>query len=443
MEPRGFENLQTCIEKCTVGADVFYYDSRFGTKIDEHTLHPLYKRCFTSTAQPVSDIARVVRDENNFHISLTSLNRSIQTMVKFYPCDKTFVCRDFDPRVVIPAILASSAKEYLKVKDHPFYRFGYVADYTFSPSDLDLRYTRAANSLADDMRFTTDFQKYTQTPQVQAFIAQAREEDEIKRITQQLTEPSKPKTPPKKQGLAFANELDWYDKDYEDLIPANRSKTIDIAEIMHSKEKDSYERIQEPHSDSDCDSCGMFGVDDPDNLLPTITKADIEELETLFGTGRDEHTAGELAHEMASNEPMVDEFVSDYRIPRIPLKKLSWCPPSAPKMQDAQRIEYEKIIQEQARQRNEELIRLRELQKLLSSMPEYTPVPKHLIPTLDNRDDNMFDYGIPLTQDFLDKIHQARVTCPPACPPACVPCEVPQIHTREDNIDPPPEFDFR
>ena len=337
------ENLQTCIERCTINGESFFYDSRFGTKIGEHILCPSYKKCFTSVAKPISEVRSIVRNENSFHISIIAEGSCVQIMVRFYPVDKTFVCRDYDPTKIIPMILASDSKEYLKMKDHPFYKFGYIANYAWSPDnlkDIDFKYDRAIEELlSKPSRFCVYDDPYDVS------------EREIK-------QPAEIKTPPKKKGLAFSNELDWYDGRVEYESPKDSPKSSFSG------------RTREPHSD--CDSCDVFGVDDPDESLPIITQSDIEEIEKLFGINE---PPDEILATMDSPEPKISD------IPKKPLKKL----PMVMALSD----EHQKIIQEQARLRNEEIIRLRELQKTITEMADYKPIESSLIPKIDERSDNL------------------------------------------------------
>lgn len=348
------ENLQTCIERSTINGESFFYDSRFGTKIDEHILHPSYKKCLTSVARPVSEIRSIVRTENCFHISIMVEGSYVQIMVRFYPVDKTFVCRDYDPTKIIPMILASDSKEYLKMKDHPFYKFGYTANYSWSPNDLkniDFKYDEAVDELLGRSSMFSSIQIYEDPYDVS--------EREIKQLTNNILQPAE-LPPPKKKGLTLLNELDWYNGSVEYESPKDSPKSS------------FNKRVSEPHADSDCDSCGVFGVDDPDESLPIITQADIEEIEKLFGKNE---PPDEILATMDSPEIKIAD------IPKKPLRKL----PITMTLSD----EDQKIIQDQARLHNEEIIRLRELQKIIADMTSYKHIENNLIPKIDERDDNL------------------------------------------------------
>lgn len=150
------ENLQTCIEKCTLRGVPFFYDSRFGAKIKSDELHPAYKQCFNADVKPVDRIITITRDVDSFHITLESNNTQLTTTIRFYYTDKTFVCRDYDPTVIIPAIIHNEQfTDYFIINGHPSHKFGYVANYMWSPEktyynkefNMDIRYAQAIDDV--------------------------------------------------------------------------------------------------------------------------------------------------------------------------------------------------------------------------------------------------------------------------------------------------------
>jgi len=299
-----FENLQSCIERCEVAGETFYYDTRFGTKI--MSMHPSYKKCFSAIAQPVDSVESIIREENTFHVRIKSKGLPINISIKFYPCDKTFVCRDYDPSVIIPAILQdSNCREYLESRKHPMYNFGYVADYLWSPDCL--------NKWRDS---NLDYDP----------------DEELIEIQRTLSK----REPSKKKGLAYLNELDWYNPE---------------------------SRIQEPVSD--CESC--VGDDPP--FASEITQADLEEIEAMFGgTGNVEKKLDAYNDEL------------DFWVPRKPLKKIE-------SVKSEINQEIERMKQEQMRQQIAEIKRLRDLQQLMAEMPPWTQPSG--VPKIDERIDNL------------------------------------------------------
>lgn len=148
----GLENLHSCIEKFECGSDTFYCDTRYGTEIPPDDLAPYYKQSnITFCVKPVQNVISVIREGNNFFVSIDD-NQTIRIM--FYKYDKTFICRDYDPRRIIPAILSSEVDFFVE-NNHPSQRFGYVARYDISPVstyhneelNVDVRYQNAIDEL--------------------------------------------------------------------------------------------------------------------------------------------------------------------------------------------------------------------------------------------------------------------------------------------------------
>jgi hypothetical protein len=144
MESR--ENLKSCIEYCTLVDSSkpvgFYFDSRFGMPIEESNMHPIYKKCVHFEAKPVIKVNRITREESIFTLSIltkSDTNEIIecQTVVKYFDNDKTFVSRSYDPVTIIHAILNDPTyKEFFVERNHPYYQFGYIANYNWAPISL-------------------------------------------------------------------------------------------------------------------------------------------------------------------------------------------------------------------------------------------------------------------------------------------------------------------
>lgn len=317
------------IEKCTVNSESFFYDTRFGTKIDEHTLYTPYKKCFASVAKPVSDIRHIIRDEDTFYVSVVSGGSAALAIVRFYPVDDTFTCRDYDPTKIIPAILASDSKKYLEMKGHPFYQPGYVADYSGLPDIQD--YTAAIDEL----------QEHSFSPKIMS-----------RRI--------------EKKGLAFDNELDWYDK--PDMPASPCSPCSPYSPGSRGVREPSSQSNSPLHSD--CDSCGLFDVRGDNNedicdTFPIVTQSDIDEIERLFGKKERSDTPDYLRE-----------------LPRKPLRKII-------NLSDSTRS-----ISTRSISTNFEPYRFIsyspvELFPMLEKIDDYQPVAQELIPKVDARVDNL------------------------------------------------------
>ena len=99
-----------------------------------------------------------------------------------------------------------------------------------------------------------------------------------------------------------------------------------------------------------------------------VTQAEIDGLEEMFGN--------------RSNVTSEDDF----KLPRKPLRKLAH---ETRYNTDENSAELQRIIQECAKQRHEEFLRMQELHKILSDVSDYVPVDKSLIPVLTPREDNL------------------------------------------------------
>lgn len=303
------------IEKCTVNSESFFYDTRFGTKIDEHIIYTPYKNCFASVANPVSDIRRITRDEDIFYVSAVSYGSIVLVIVRFYPVDGTFTCRDYDPTKIIPAILASDSKKYLEMKGHPFYQPGYVADYSGLP----------------------DMQDYT------AAIDELQEHSFSSKVVSRRIE---------KKGLAFDNELDWYDKPDMPASPCSLCSP-------------GSRGVREPSSQSnsplhsDCDSC-LGNNEDICDTFPIVTQTDIDEIERLFGKKERSDTPDYLRE-----------------LPRKPLRKIINLGDDtrsiSASFEPYRFISYSPV----------------ELFPMLEKIDDYQPVAQELIPKVDARVDNL------------------------------------------------------
>lgn len=125
------EDLRSCIERVEINGVEIYFDSRFGKKIDKSELHSEYVDGHLSKVQAVLEVISVERADNIFYAHIVTEIAERKAPIPFYKHDKTFVCRDYDPTVLIPAILNDPAhSRYLIANDHPCFRHGYTADYS-------------------------------------------------------------------------------------------------------------------------------------------------------------------------------------------------------------------------------------------------------------------------------------------------------------------------
>lgn len=149
------ENLKTVIEKCTITdsptGETFYFDSRFGTVVDEILLHETYKNCVHIKTKSVKEVRDIINMDNLFFISILTPNNKIEQIeVKFFHADKSFIVRSHDPRVIIPAILANAeARVLLQKHNHPVMIPYYIAQYDKAPATYNTSLQRIINNIRD------------------------------------------------------------------------------------------------------------------------------------------------------------------------------------------------------------------------------------------------------------------------------------------------------
>jgi hypothetical protein len=131
------EDLNGVIERFRCGEQEFYLDTRFGTEIPAEELNDAYKTEIVFDSKPVKSVNSILRLGKRLHCQVTLLDDSIeQCDVKYFDYDKSFVCREYDPRVVIPAILKDAeVAPFLIADDHPHFKDDYTADYGKTPDD--------------------------------------------------------------------------------------------------------------------------------------------------------------------------------------------------------------------------------------------------------------------------------------------------------------------
>ncbi len=331
----GYENLARCIERYSLNDKTFYCDTRLGVKIDDRILHPAYEKQAIIKVKPVDLVTRIQRTSNVFQIWLVSDGFPEKDMVIYYSADNTFSCNRYDPTILIPHILQmSDSSDYLRPNNHPFYKFGYIADYSWYPDETYINAELGVEA------------KYVNAA------------DEIYKTSNNF------------QGSEYCGGQRAFQIKYEDDEDWNYSSDSSDDEANYSDPNYFYKNreIDEPVESSpisDCSSCGIpeFEGDFMDQVddLPTITQADIDELENLFGNKSN----------ITSEE--------DLELPKKPLRKIT----------TVNTEEMTKLIQEYNQKRNEELKNMRELYKILNDVSDYVPPPKDIIPVLAPREDNL------------------------------------------------------
>jgi hypothetical protein len=126
------KNLRDCISRCSVGiCQPFYYDTRFGTKINDCELNDCYYTRFIYHAQGVKRVKTFAQSGYIFHL-IVVINNNIEEPcdVTYSSIDHSFTNNTHDPSVIITAILTNiDYKPFFVTNKHPYFIGGYTADY--------------------------------------------------------------------------------------------------------------------------------------------------------------------------------------------------------------------------------------------------------------------------------------------------------------------------
>lgn len=140
------ENLKNCINACVVklplgGNDSFYYDNRFGTKLETSEIHILYRTPYKYNCTFVKQVTHFMRVDLMFHLVVKLHNGTMEQCDVTYDTEEhCFTNRTHDPSVVIPAILTNlDFREFFISKNHPYFRTDYIANYKQIPIKRPVR----------------------------------------------------------------------------------------------------------------------------------------------------------------------------------------------------------------------------------------------------------------------------------------------------------------
>lgn len=286
------EDLSSVIEYCTVGNDSFYFDARFGTVIHDSILHSYYKpKASRFNAKKVDAIKHISQEGHLMVLIIMANERLDRITVRFCPSDKSFICREYDPRIIIPAILGDpDIRLFLIRNHHPVGKYGYIANYeslpliTFGlPSNISqtiVGYVPDGSANSRPMtEYTGPTTEYTgpttectrpKTPS--PFTSSENDASWYRYLTQQNEQPGEAKS---------IHDEEWYRNYTEEVRRAQVTKRNE--EMIDDLRGMSLTRVREPSSSesntmdpggADCDSC-------PD-AQQTITEEDRKEIEEMF-----------------------------------------------------------------------------------------------------------------------------------------------------------------
>jgi hypothetical protein len=289
-----FENLSSCIELCTIQYDrddstnelisnSFYYDTRLGMEIDEDLMHPVYKECTVIEVLPVISVASISNFGYDFNVKIHTYKvpsdirnketKDVEVFVKYFPLDNSFIVRDYDPRKIIQAILSNNIyKDYFIKNDHPYYRYGYIADYCWAPENLTIMYNA--------------MKKYNMESHHNSLRRTAKsKKDETINITYEPIDETN--NQPVNDNKIANNKLLTYAEPVQELeekIP-KRYMFVDDEEVYNNSDKDSnydeevWTRVQEPDSNNDDSDEREAEYTSEEEM----TLEELKELEELFG----------------------------------------------------------------------------------------------------------------------------------------------------------------
>lgn len=254
------ENLRSCIEhfivvnKLTGEKRPMYVDTRFGNVISDTLLHEKYKRYDNQHAEAVKEVITVMRLDETFFLFIKLMDDTTKEIsVTYFDFDNTFTVSDYDPMVIIPAILNDpEVAAYLKTKNHPYYLSTYVPAYNKYP----FPYTRKKAEFlppASNNKWYNDYIERVQTHQMESLVPK-------KRPPRTIT-----KTPINLSGSDFTvNYEDDYNSDVWDNLRVREpdSEHNSSREDGHNSEPDEVFDVEEPPNISDAlatlDSLGIL-----------------------------------------------------------------------------------------------------------------------------------------------------------------------------------------
>lgn len=319
------------VGRANIDGLTFYYDRRTGMQIPDSVIAKKHLTEDIDTTAEVLEIIQIDRDKDNFNIVVCSANDIRKITITYDNTNKTFSCKDYDPRKVIPAILENEdTKLYFMSRDHPYYDKSFTPNYgdddvpatvpdrgPLGSAYLDrtakyafLRNLIARNKEENDAyieatnRLYRDDLKYENINDSGTIIRPAAT---AIRPSDTTIRPSDTQTSRPNFGT-FRSHLDAF------------ARRDEVTEDLHDSIWDRYyqSRIQEPDSASGCDSegCRDPGPYDPNSQ---ITQEDIKEIEDMFGPETDDKSTRSLLNRkpirvISRTDPFddnLDEFTND------------------------------------------------------------------------------------------------------------------------------------
>lgn len=267
---------------------LFYYDRRTGLQIPDSIIASKYKDCTIDYVNSFTDIIQICRVKDNFNIVLGDQKGLNEVRVEYNNADKTFTCDKYDPRKIIPAILENEdTKLYFMSRDHPYYNKTFVPSYgnedvPVKPQITEVPYTKRDILMDKLYNFKMDVPKAQQeglSNEYKKFLEYDKRMDEIK--YDDIDE-------------CYQLQIDTDGKPIRvggnPVTPKKRDSTEPLGDEQYESIWDSYyqKRIQEPDSDSGCDSDGCANDHGDKVHGDRLTADDIKEIKDIFGDETDD-----------------------------------------------------------------------------------------------------------------------------------------------------------
>ncbi len=391
------EDLSTCIEHCTIINDrveskisnsEFYYDTRLGMRIDEHLMHPVYKNNIRINVLPVISVCSITRKEYVFDITLLVYENAtniadtnaqkVTISVRYFPIDHSFVVRSYDPTKIIQAILSNNDnKDFFVSHNHPYHKYGYIADYGWAPENLTIMYntmqrvmpcSNTSNTIQFNEKNTLSRPILTRKDELEYDELTYEDDNKYDKQTAVFEEDNAPKR------FMFRDELDesfLHDSDEE----SDPSKEI-------------WTRVQEPDSNSETSEReesddGIISADD-DGVISAddeMTMEELKELEDLFGSND--------KHDISDTD---DGLTFKKKVKKLPTRKINIHKSQNHNRTDDNKLQKSKVEHEFM---NDILMSMTDkkqnkiIYNNLLDMSDYKAVFSQKTPKLKERDDNL------------------------------------------------------
>lgn len=263
----------------------FYYDKRNGIQIPDLIIGENHKSCCINVVMEVTEIIQITRKKDKFDVVFMNNTGVYTDCLEYNNSSKTFSCATGDPRKIIQAILKNKETElYFISREHPYFNTRYEKDKLY------------AEATAENYGNEIQYEEFDPTLNDNA-DALDRKVDTV--LNTPLDCDEFEWRPDRKKITGKIGTLD--------LTSPVGASAIDPR--IKTWKKIDYSRIQEPDSDSGCDSEGCRDITAHDHTRE-ITAAELKEIDDLFGTD----AIDDLTDEPTDDLTEVPAYKSSYKL---------------------------------------------------------------------------------------------------------------------------------